>query len=68
MSSAKTLVIFPTYIINQMEATKSFSIYYDGVYVQNVTAHSGFEAIDKVYYLYIEKHPTLDRKKFSTKK
>ena len=51
-----------------MEPTKSFSIYYDGVYVQNVTAHSGFEAIDKVFYLYIEKHPTLERKKFSTKK
>jgi hypothetical protein len=51
-----------------MEATKSFSVYYDGVFVQTATAHSGFEAIDKVYYLYIEKHPTLDRKKFSTKK
>ena len=48
--------------LDLMEANKSFSVYYDGIFVQTATAHSGFEAIDKVYYLYIEKHPTLDRK------
>lgn len=51
-----------------METRKSFSIYYDGTFVQTVTAHSGFEAIDKIFYLYVEKHPHLERKKFSTKK
>jgi len=51
-----------------MENNNRYKIYYVNNFVCTITAHSEFEAIDKVYYTYIESNPTIQRNLFITKK
>lgn len=51
-----------------MENSYTFRITYDKTYVCTISAHSGFEAIDRAFYRYVEKHPNISRKLFKAKK
>lgn len=50
-----------------METNRQYRVYYSGTFVQTIMAHSGFEAIDKVFYTYIETFPNIKRKLLTTK-
>jgi hypothetical protein len=51
-----------------MESTYHFQVSYNRTHVCTISAHSGFEAIDRAFYRYVEKHPNISRKLFKAKK
>jgi len=51
-----------------MEAKKPYRVFYDNNYVCAITAFSPYEAIDKVFYMYVSDFPRIDRKLLTTKK
>ncbi len=51
-----------------MEERKPYQVFYDNNYVCTITAFSPYEAIDKVFYMYVSDFPEIDRKKLTTKK
>jgi hypothetical protein len=50
-----------------MENSHYFNVYYGKVCVWSIVAHTKWEAIEKAYYKFIEKHPKLERKKFDAR-
>jgi hypothetical protein len=51
-----------------METRKPYQVFYDNNYVCTITAFSPYEAIDKVFYIYVSEFPEIDRNKLTTKK
>lgn len=51
-----------------METRKPYQVFYDNNYVCTITAFSPYEAIDKVFYMYVWDFPEIDRNKLTTKK
>lgn len=51
-----------------MEERKQHRVFYDNNYVCTITAFSPYEAIDKVFYMYVSEFPEIDRNKLTTKK
>ncbi len=50
-----------------METSKPYQVFYGKNYVCTVTAFSQYQAIDKVFYLYVLNNPEIDRNLFKTK-
>jgi len=50
-----------------METGRTYKVFYGVNYVCTVTAFSQYQAIDKVYYSYIDKYPHINRKLLTTK-
>jgi len=51
-----------------METKKPYQVFYDNNYVCTITAFSPYEAIDKVFYMYVWDFPEIDRNKLTTNK
>jgi len=51
-----------------MESEFVFRVYYGGVYVIDIIAHSKWEAIEKAWTKFSPTRPLLVRKKFKAKK
>ena len=51
-----------------MEEKKPYQVFYDNNYVCTITAFSPYEAIDKVYYIFLNSSDNIDRNKLTTKK
>ena len=51
-----------------MESEFVFRIYYGGVYVIDIIAHSKWEAIEKAWTKFSPTRPLLERTKFKAKK
>ncbi len=51
-----------------MEDKKPYQVFYDNNYVCTITAFSPYEAIDKVYYIFLNSSDNIDRNKLTTKK
>lgn len=51
-----------------METSKPYQVFYDNNYVCTITAFSPYEAIDKVYYIFLNSSDNIDRNKLTTKK
>lgn len=50
-----------------METSKPYRVYYANNYVCTVTAFSQFQALDKVFYLYVLNNPEINRQLLTTK-
>lgn len=50
------------------EDLHTFKVYYGSVLVKEVTAHSRWEAEDKVYRMFKENYPHIIRSQFKAKK
>lgn len=51
-----------------METRKPYQVFYNNNYVCTITAFSPYEAIDKVFYIYVSEFPEIERNKLTTKK
>lgn len=59
---------FPDLNYQTMETSKQYQVFYGKNYVCTITAFSPYQAIDKVFYLYVMNNPNIERKKLKTKK
>jgi hypothetical protein len=66
---AKAEQYCPQFLIksNQMESEMVFKVYYGGVFVIDMIAHSKWEAIEKAWAKFSPTRPLLKREKFKAK-